>query len=383
MRNINTVNSISITYAFLLFIFLGFFALCIPTSYAQAQYSIPSSITEALSTTSLKQLEDSLENRLSEIPTVEEVQQDMIQGLLRVDMTPENPKPYEEVTVRIKSFITDLNRGEISWYVNDKLALQGFGKTLFTFTAGDFGSVARIDIVMHTVEGVRTTKRIIVRPADIDFMWEAFTYTPPFYKGKALLSPESFVKIVALPHLTTSSGRKIPSNELVYDWQEEGQPVDSQSGYGKNVYITKAPKPFWDQSIEVEVSSLGGILTTKKKVVLVTITPEVVVYEDSPLQGVLYGKAIGDDFSLTQSEVTLRAEPYFFANADIKNNLIYTWLVDNNNVENTGNKITLQANEGASGLSFIKIAIENIAQNYQADSHAFQVSFEKSGFLGF
>ena len=362
-------------------------ALVFSPAVATAASHLPGFVENALSgfsTTTQEQVEQSILDTLNSFQTPEEAQSEALGDLLVINSTPENPAPFEEVSLEVVSYLTDLNRADILWFVDDELQTRGTGNRLFSFTTKRAGSASRVDVVINTAEGVRVTKNIIFRPADIDFMWEALTYTPPFYRGKALLSAESPVKIVAMPQFVTQNGTALSSNELVYVWREDDEPMRAESGYGRNVFITTGPIPFWDQPIEVEVSSLGNTLKTRKQIELSIVPTKVLFYEESPLTGVLYEQAIQNETNLSKSEITVRAEPYFFSNIDkTLDNLVYEWTVNNTRVQNNNPSTTFRPSEGQTGTSRININIRNLTGMYQRARDSFVINFEQSGGFGF
>ena len=52
-----------------------------------------------------------------------------------VDMSPKNPQPYEDVTINLTSYSTDLNKSIITWQMDSKIVLTGIGKTEYSFKA--------------------------------------------------------------------------------------------------------------------------------------------------------------------------------------------------------------------------------------------------------
>src|SRR3989304_7885141 len=123
-----------------------------------------------------------------------------------VDITPPNPAPYENTTITLKSYVYNLDSVMISWSLNSKTAASGVGKKSFSATApaagGDTSIVATISLPDGTIES-----KITLKPSVMVLLWQANdSYVPPFYRGKALPTPDSEVKIVAIPAIRTSSG---------------------------------------------------------------------------------------------------------------------------------------------------------------------------------
>ena len=77
---------------------------------------------------------------------------------------------------------------------------------------------------------------IVIKPSVIVVLWQANnSYVPPFYKGKAMPSPDSEIKVVALPQIKNSSGFVDPKN-MTYTWKKDYTNNPDGSGYGKNSF---------------------------------------------------------------------------------------------------------------------------------------------------
>ncbi|GMQ95471.1 MAG: hypothetical protein BMS9Abin13_586 [Patescibacteria group bacterium] len=348
-----------------------------------APAQIPTSILDDISNFSTS-TQAQIEEILSSIPTAGEALTDGLEQYMEIITRPKYPDPYEKVSIEAISFLTDLNRAEIFWYVNDKLKERGVGKTRFSFSVGGVRSTSIVDLVIKTTEGKRVDKQISFRPVELSLLWEANTYTPPFYKGRALISPEGALKVVALPNFITAGGTYIPAEKLVYVWKKDGEVLEKESGYGKRMFYIKAPIPFWDTNIEVEVSSLGGSLKAGKSVNIFPKNPKVIFYRDNPLGGVQYENAVGGELDLSRTEIAIKAEPYFFSVDDMEENLVYSWSMDDRTIEGDKERITFrQEEEGGVGISRISLAIQNLARTYQSASRSFLLNFKSAGSFNF
>jgi hypothetical protein len=338
---------------------------------------LPQSVLDTISTLDEK-TQQQINKKLSEIPTKEDIITQALSKDLEVKTDPIYPSPNEKVTATVVSNVADLNRADIFWYVNDKLEAKGKGMDEFEFSTKSAGDATIVDIVIKTKEGLRVDKKITINPIEMDIIWEAESYTPPFYKGKALLSPKTTQKIIAMPNFVTPSGKTIPANELIYKWREDGKVLKKKSGYGKYVYYTEAPYLFWDKKISVEVSSFGNSLKAYAEIKPKVITPGVVFYKDLPVEGVWYGDAVGQDFNLSDQEVTVKAEPYFFAKDDINaGDLKFNWSLNGKRVTGNNDKLTLRQ-EGGEGSARISVDIKNMAKTFQSARDSFLLNFRDS-----
>jgi len=294
-------------------------------------------------------------------------------GLLNVSMRPAEPAAGQEVVVSLESFTYDLRTAQITWILNEKIVRQGTGAQTFVFETGKLGTASSVRVIVVTNDGQRITRSFTVRPADVDLVWEAVTYTPPFYKGKALATSKSKIKITAIPHFVLASGRRINPDDLIYTWQKDRRVLGSLSGTGKQSIIIDGPRLFESARIAVHVSSLSNTYNARDEMVIKSIDPKILFYEKHPTEGVKYEQAIGQTFTLTQEEITVRAEPYFFSGEDLSaSRVIFSWTLNGSPIEQVSriNEATLRQEDNAlsaqaGGIAELSLSVENIAKILQ------------------
>ncbi len=296
-----------------------------------------------------------------------------------VVMNPENPGPNELVNVSISSFSTDLNAASITWKINNKTIKSGKGVKTFSFSTGGFNSTTDLDIVIYTNEGDTVEKSYSITPTNVDLVWQAYGYTPPFYKGKTLFSHQDMIQFVAIPHMKDSSGREISPKNLIYTWTRNGSVAGDYSGYGKNTYTVVGSiisRPL-DVSVEVSSPDVNGVGTAE--VVASPIEPTVLMYEKSPLYGIQFQKALTNTVELNDAkEITVIGIPYFFGVLNPTNReLSYTWSI--NNIPNESDTISttkvFRPLDGTSGFSNISLSITDTSKILQFASSDFNLSF--------
>jgi hypothetical protein len=294
---------------------------------------------------------------------------------LTVDMTPEVPGPNQTVTISIESYSTDLNRAQISWYVNGKLVKKGYGEKTIMFTTGNIGKKSTVLINIFDSIGNTTQKTISVTPESVDMLWQADTYTPPFNQGKALFSHQSKITIVAMPNII-SNGRRISAKNLIYRWQENGNVLGDQSGYGKNTVTLEETTPTLNDSVQVDVSSLDGTISAQGVLNIESTTPLVLFYRNDPLTGISYEKALSSSFTLTEQEENIAAIPYFFS-ARNKKTLRYNWMLNNSPVSSTNSSIVLRNANNQEGVANLSVQVTQPSKVFQTVSDSGQVQFNK------
>lgn len=249
---------------------------------------------------------------------------------VNVKLNPKTPGENEDVTVSLESFGVNLDASEIIWYIDKDPIKQGVGVKSLEVHTGDFGQVLHIKAVVLSNLGKRVEKEITIIPSEIDLLWEAQTYTPPFYKGKALPTYKSLVKVVAIPRY----GKSISDpKDFMYSWKYN-KTLNVGQGLGKNSALIQMGYPGTPVPVSVDVSLptsdwVGG----QKSASLKGEEALVRFYEQAPLLGINFNKALGGGGVSEGNQFTVKAVPYFFSNDDIADHqLIYTWKVNNVNI---------------------------------------------------
>jgi hypothetical protein len=299
---------------------------------------------------------------------------------LSVEILPKVPAPGERVNISITSFSSDLTKGYFVWRVNGSNQLEGRGETNFNFTAPRNGSSTTVSVSITKEDGEVLNRSFDFAPAEVDIIYEAQTYTPPFYKGKALFTSESSVRLIALPTFINSSGTRVPAENLSYVWSINGTVDQSQSGYGKNVYQGTAGLVQRPLNVSVEVSAANSNLKARGALFLNYSEPEVVIYENNPLLGVVFEKSISGNFTLKRPEIELQAIPYYFSTPQKNSAFVdYRWKMNGNNLVTSGDSfVNFRNDTGEEGQAVISLETEHFNKILQLTSSVINLSFEKN-----
>jgi len=295
---------------------------------------------------------------------------------LNMNIVPASPKPNDTVNITLTLYTGDLGSADIIWYKNDKEVLRGKGETRYSFKMGNSGETTKIDIAIRLMNGTIFSKSVTLTPTRVDLIWEANTYTPPFYKGKALHSRQGSIKIIALPEFIKDGIRISPQN-LVYQWSNGQNVLESQSGYGKNVVTVSGSLLGRAESIDVLVSDPNSNLTANGSVNITPGDPKIIFYENSPYLGPIYDMAIGKSYELGGDEVEVLAAPYFFSNEN-QGFLNYSWRLNNQSIPELANSRTaiFKKPTETSGQSNLSLEIQNSNRVLQEASNNFSIKFQ-------
>jgi hypothetical protein len=290
----------------------------------------------------------------SQIPDLEEQ--------ISTDVSPESPKPGDDITITLSAFGTDLNAADISWTLNGSNVKSGKGAKAITIKAGKAGATMTIIATIQPLNGNTITKTFTINPETVDVIWEARAYTPPFYRGKALFAPQENVVFVAMPNLVSTTGGVTNPSNVTYTWRQNTQVVGDRSGYGVNAFAYKGQILAAPVIVDVAVSDAGG-LTAESYTSLTPTDTTMGIYEDSPIYGKLFNNELSGSFDFgDKEERTIAAYPYYFGiNSKSDSDLSYTWSINGTqiSVPLTQNEMTLRNSNGDEGQSIIGSSITN------------------------
>lgn len=297
-----------------------------------------------------------------------------------VTVNPQNPSANQQASIDVKSFALDLGQATISWSLNGKIVSKGKGIVHFDFNTESLGVASVIDIAITGKDGEILRKEVIVKPASVDLLWQTNTHTPPFYRGKALYTPQSTITFVAVPHLVYKNGSPIDNKNIVFTWKKDYIVQGSLSGYGKDSFSFEANVLKKPTIVEVAVSAPTENLNSSTVLSINTRDSEIVVYENDPLYGILYNNAITSSYHLAGNEVKFTATPYYFTTGiSGTKNLKYSWDFNDGTEQgdnSTDQSIVLRREGDASGSSNISLSVENPVQFFQKAVLAIKVKFE-------
>ena len=304
-------------------------------------------------------------------------QAQVLETEININMKPEFPRANQTIMLNLESYSTDLNKADIYWYENDVLQKSGLGEKDFSFKVGEVGKAEKISVKIITNNFGVINKQLTINPSEVDLIWEADSITPPFYKGKALNSYQSDVKVVAMPNFITENGKKINSKNLVYKWRKDWRVLGNLSGVGKNVLKIKGLKEFKENTIVVDIESLDGSLRARRTIVIKPHNPKVIFYKKDSLLGTIFNRAISDQFDMKEEEVAVVAYPFFFSKEDsFLNKLEYDWAMNNKKINNKENIILLRKEENTKeGISSLDLKIKNTNRIMQLAENKFNVIF--------
>ena len=280
-------------------------------------------------------------------------------------VSPEAPNAGETVYIQVNGVGNFLGESPITWTQNGKVVSQGIGKRDFSFTVGGFGSQTVIGVTINSAHNGIIRNQWTFNPSLVNLVWEAHTTVPPFYDGKALASPGSSVTVTAFPVVVAGGVRQSPAN-LVYQWKLNGDPQPSRSGIGFRSFTFTTSQIHSQEEVSVDVLlSDANTKVAYSDISVPLVEPELVLYEHDPLRGVLYDRALGGSGSFTMSgtEMTVRAEPYFFSAESVMGRALkYAWQINGNDTtgpNTAAGELTLRQTGTGPGTADLSVSLQN------------------------
>jgi hypothetical protein len=284
-------------------------------------------------------------------------QPDPIQFLV----APEVPAPGDTVLIEVQGVGNFLGEATITWQVDGKTIASGLGERTFSFTAGGLGSKTSVKAIIDSPTKGVITKNFTFLPSVVNMVWEADTSVPPWFKGKALYSAGSSLTITAFPQVILN-GKTVTSNNLSFQWKRNETPLTQSSGKGRNQITFKGNQLLPTEEVSVEVYA-GSAILARGAVTVPAYKPQVVLYERDPLRGVLYDQTFSGSVSLSETEITVQAAPYYFANSSIINGTApYVWTLNGDKAEGpqtASGILTLRQSGSGAGRAQLEVSVQN------------------------
>lgn len=294
---------------------------------------------------------------------------------LELRINPENPRPETQVNFSLESYVTDLNKANITWLVDGKSELQGIGKNTFSTFSPMNGKIKNVSIVVVSVDGKTYRKSHVIRSNDISIAVEPISSVPPLYRGMPEFSYMSQVKLVAMPEFYNSAGLRIDPKTMIYTWKNGSNVLGKDSGFAKQSLVLTGDILFKQLDIEVLAQTRDGSLKASTFISIEPGSQEILFYEEDPLYGILYNRALTGQKKLTEQEIKVVGIPFFFSNTTDK-----IWSINNQQIPDLSGQssIVLRSTGDKEGSTKIGYEIKNSKQILQTAKNVLEVYFSKT-----
>lgn len=268
-----------------------------------------------------------------------------------LSVDPQYPAPYSQAVISSIHGSVDLTNATMSASVGGKEIYKGSVRPL-SVKLGKAGSITNIRITISS-GGTNYSKTVSVQPQDVVLIAEPISSAPPLYQGKPLVPLGGSVRIVAMANLRNAAGAASSPTRYSYAWTVDGTHISNSSGVGKSTIIVASPLQYRSRSVSVAVTSPDGALVGGASISLSAEQSLVRIYENDPLLGIRYDRAVSGNYSIAGAEATLYAAPFYMSTTSGLPSV--QWFL-NGDPAQIGNLITLRPagrGEGSASLSLV------------------------------
>ncbi|HEV7702341.1 MAG TPA: hypothetical protein VGO63_02780 [Candidatus Paceibacterota bacterium] len=297
---------------------------------------------------------------------------------ISVDLSPQSPSAGENTTITLSSYATSLDSISISWFVNGKKVSSEIGGKSFTVAAPAVGSTTTVRVVLAFPDG-ELEKKVVISPAVMVLLYEATdSHVPPFYRGKALPTADSEIKVVAMPEIKNASGIVSPKN-IVYAWKKNYTNDAEGSGYGKNFFTFTNDYLENGDTVSVTASTTDGQRSLEASLDIRVSQPQISFYKNDAILGTIWEQALKGGHKILGDEIIV-AEPYFISPKELRSpSLVWNWFINgnltNNILDYRKNWLPVKVESGVSGVSTLSLELENNEQLLGTASKQINVEF--------
>jgi hypothetical protein len=289
---------------------------------------------------------------------------------LSIGLSPQYPGPGDSVHLTALGNGFDIASSAIVWHADGKIIAQGVGTVSADVVAGALGSATDIEVDVAAPDGSVWSAQATIAPTELDLLVSSDSYTPPFYRGRALPSAGTNLIAQALTRFERPDGTLVPDSDITYTWKRDGEVLGTLSGPGKSSAVIPVMHLFTNDVIAVDAVSSDGLLSGEASAIMPSVEPVLDLYEDHPLYGVLYNNALRTPASVSESEMAFAAVPYFAQTGNPNDtDLSYTWRVNDTPVSSSAtspSELTINA-DNSNGQALIDLEVTR-ATNFYMDA---------------
>lgn len=268
-----------------------------------------------------------------------------------VSAAPQYPAPLSVATLSFLSNSLDLANATLTVSVSGKSIYQGAVQPV-SVTLGKAGSITNVAATIST-GGTNYKQTLSIQPQDVALIAEPISSSPPLYPGKSSVPLEGDVRVVAVANFRNAGGQVLNPAALSYSWTVDDTKIADSSGIGKEAIMVASPLQYRARNVSVAVMNQDGSLVGGASLSLMPLDPSVRIYENDPLLGIRFDRALSNAYAISGSEATLYAAPFSFPTTSSAPFL--QWFL-NGSAAQTGNFITLRptgSGQGNASLSLV------------------------------
>ncbi|HCR52457.1 TPA: hypothetical protein DIV48_02290 [Candidatus Kaiserbacteria bacterium] len=267
-----------------------------------------------------------------------------------LSVNPQYPAPYSNATLSVLSDSLELANATLTVSASGKEIYKGAVRPV-TVPLGKAGSIMNVRVTISS-GSISSNQTVSLQPQDVLLIAEPVSSFPPLYPGKPFVPLEGSVRIIAIANLRDASGKTSIPATYSYAWTVDGARVMDSSGIGKSSIIAAAPLQYRTREISVTVTNAAGTIVGGASLSFSALEPSVHIYENDPLLGIRFGRALAGSYTMSGAEATFYAAPFSFPLSGGVPTL--QWFL-NGVAAQTGNLITLRPTGEGRGTASLSL----------------------------
>ena len=288
-----------------------------------------------------------------------------------ITLNPEYPIPGSTVKVTLETYQFDVETAKISWYIDNKLIDEGVGKKTIELKYPDLGVTSKLKVVAAINGDQNYVGGKVFGGATVNLLYEPInSYTPAWYQGGTLPAEGGKVKLYAEAYLY-SNKKQIPSENLIYAWTINEEPVPNISGMGKSSPIIDLDPIVGEAYVQLVVKSIDGIYEARTSMRVTPVEPSLKLYY---LNDEVFPHFMSYTYKMKRAETVLSAEPFY---TTIDKNIKYTWTVNSIPSTNRSKVFSIRRPVSNNGQVDFSLDFNNNDRLFQQGSYNGIISFEK------
>ena len=288
---------------------------------------------------------------------------------VNINISPTIPEPGERVVLTLESFSVNLTDSNIRWLAKSQVIKEGAGIRSISFVAPNDDLSIVIQIL--TPEHTEIVKSLTLSASSVDLLWEApDTYTPPFYRGKALPGPESLIKFVGIPSAVTQFGQTGTKN-TDFIWQRDTNTVGEAGGRGRDSYTLLFDSLKNSELFNVSTNYAGKIASAETVIKPFDLNLSIYPLSSGGEPFITRALRSGDSVNRESSffAAPYGAHPKYLDNTSIK----FDWLIGGNSISPGSRPFLITLSPSGNNNQNLEIMYEGIKSLFDGFKRTYQI----------
>lgn len=289
-----------------------------------------------------------------------------------LSVSPQFPAPQSTVTVTLSAYGYATKSATILWYVNGAPSTGNTNAREITIPTGDGKKSITVEArITASAFGTKVLRRVIA-PSAVDIIAEPDTYVPLDYRGSALPSPESPVRVIAMPQLY-ANGKLVPKKDILFTWKLNGDTLLGGAQRGTNVTTITMPR-FGTAEVTVLAETANGTRSAQNTITLASVKPKLLFYETSSLYGTTL--IAPKHFESSKHELSVTVVPYYIQKSSVLNpQVTYSWTVGGKKIVPENPRIITLAKGAGGERQNVSMIFMSTEKNVAFSQSSFDATF--------